>query len=354
MSDINEMLIDSTKKIMRDFSTKETIVETENGIWPKDLWQIIEESGLTTVAISEENGGTGGTFGDAISMLRVIGKFAAPIPLPETLLANWLLADIGLRASIKPLTLSSIDEKDNFTFTEVEGGWSLTGASNYIPWARFVEGIVIIGTSEKETLITVVDPALCQIKPGTNLGGESRDFVEIQDQFIKKVEVIAVTEAVLMSNYYKGTIIKTALMAGSLERLLELTAAYTKERSQFGRPIHRFQAIQNHLAVLSGEATAAKIAADNLIEAVDTNSYETQAMITKIVVGEAASKSVPIAHQVLGAIGFTDEHVLQFTTRRLWAWRDEYGTESEWAEQLGAQVINNGPEEFWPFITALD
>ena len=55
-------------------------------------------------------------------------------------------------------------------------------------------------------------------------------------------------------------------------------------------------------------------------------------------VGEAAGTGAAIAHQVHGAMGFTYEHTLHHATRRLWAWREEFGNETYWAMRLGRMV----------------
>ena len=72
-------------------------------------------------------------------------------------------------------------------------------------------------------------------------------------------------------------------------------------------------------------------------------------------VGEAAGIAAAIAHQVHAAIGFTHEHALHRSTRRLWSWREEFGSESEWAEWVGECVAGlGGSEALWPFITAAE
>ena len=73
---------------------------------------------------------------------------------------------------------------------------------------------------------------------------------------------------------------------------------------------------------------------------------------TKIRVGEAAREGAAIAHQVHGAIGFTEEYVLHRFTRRLWSWQDDFGSESVWAARLGEMICAAGPDELWPTITA--
>ena len=72
----------------------------------------------------------------------------------------------------------------------------------------------------------------------------------------------------------------------------------------------------------------------------------------KIRVGEAATEGAGIAHQVLGAIGFTQEHTLHRFTRRLWAWRDDFGSESAWALRLGESVARKGADALWPALAA--
>ncbi|MNP45979.1 hypothetical protein D3C76_1399470 [compost metagenome] len=74
--------------------------------------------------------------------------------------------------------------------------------------------------------------------------------------------------------------------------------------------------------------------------------------VAKVCAGEAATLATSVAHQVHGAIGFTHEHTLHFATRRLWSWRDEFGSDAQWAEVLGQAAIAAGGEGFWAALTA--
>ena len=71
----------------------------------------------------------------------------------------------------------------------------------------------------------------------------------------------------------------------------------------------------------------------------------------KVRTGAAALVTARIVHQVHGAIGFTYEHTLQYATRRLWSWRNEFGNDAYWAKELGVAVIKRGPEKFWADLT---
>ncbi|HET7657985.1 MAG TPA: acyl-CoA dehydrogenase family protein, partial [Bacillales bacterium] len=196
----------------------------------------------------------------------------------------------------------------------------------------------------------VVDPGDCEIVNGENLAGEPRDEVTFNKVRIT-ADSAAPTGTGVTNIVLTGALIRSVMMAGSLQRLLDLTVTYSKERTQFGRSIGRFQAVQQQLAMLAGETTAAQIAASAAIEAYEADGSEEAIMSAKIRAGEAASTAAPIAHQVHGAIGFTDEHALHQTTRRLWAWRDEFESESEWAKRLGQRVIEDTGHSLWSFMT---
>ena len=143
-------------------------------------------------------------------------------------------------------------------------------------------------------------------------------------------------------------------MSGALEAVLTMTITQVQERSQFGRPLAKFQAIQHSLAILAGEVAAARAAADHAVMRLDGAEGDVLLAIgiARARVGEAASRASAIAHQLHGAIGFTREHRLHRYTTALWAWRDQFGTQAWWTRQVGRAVIANGRDGFWPMVTA--
>lgn len=355
MNDIRKMIVDSTTKIMNDMCTKELVNDAEKGIWPADLWQMLKDSGMITVALTEEQGGSGAGLGDALSVLRVAGKYCAPIPLAETFLGNHILSELGMDVFDQPLTIVPFDKEARAKMSIIrrQDGWEVKGQAHWVPWARFADKIIVIGQSDDDTLLAVVETKDCTIKKDQNLAGEARDdvhidHVRIDDACVAKIN----SDESLHKLWHTGALTRVALMTGALERVLELTLAYSLERSQFGRPISRFQAIQHHIANVSGEVAAAGIACDYAIQSIESNPLAMDIALAKIRVGEAASIVAPIAHQVHGAIGFTDEHVLHQSTRRLWSWRDEFGSESEWAENVGREFIEKGPDKLWDMIVS--
>jgi acyl-CoA dehydrogenase len=140
-------------------------------------------------------------------------------------------------------------------------------------------------------------------------------------------------------------------MAGALETILEMTVEYAQQRVQFGRPIGKFQAVGQQIAVLAGEVAAAGRAADDAVAAAGCGEAPRAIAIAKARVGEAAGKCAEISHQVHGAIGFSYEYALHRFTRRLWSWRDEFGPESYWQAELGRSVAQRGADNLWAFLS---
>ena len=107
------------------------------------------------------------------------------------------------------------------------------------------------------------------------------------------------------------------------------------------------------LALLAGHVAASSAISDAAVEASVDGADFFAVAAAKSRVGEAAGKSAEIAHQTHGAMGFTHEHNLHHSTRRLWAWREEFGNESNWQVRLGEMVAREGADALWPLLSAL-
>ena len=131
---------------------------------------------------------------------------------------------------------------------------------------------------------------------------------------------------------------RAAQLRGTMEQVLAMSLRHAQERTQFGRPLARFQAIQHHLAEMAGEAAASGAAVDAAAEA----GTPFACAAAKARASQAAGSVARLAHQVHGAIGYTAEHDLHHWTTRLWAWRDECGNEAHWWQMLGTHAARGG------------
>lgn len=320
------------ERLLTDAVTPELLRAAETGLWSADLWTEIEALGLPLAAVPEDLGGTGASWTDIFVVVRACGAAAAPVPLPEAILANSLLAAAGLT----PPETGAI----------VFAAGSANAPIANVPWGRHVQWLALHDADAGH--IALHSLAGAQIFAETNVAGEPRDTVTLAaGSLVADAATSTAMDTVLLG----GAMLRSAQMAGALGRLTELSAEYANERVQFGRPIGKFQAVQQQLAVLATQAAAAVGASEAaFLMAAPKADFLTTAS-AKAVSGEAAGKGAGIAHAVFGAIGFTHEHSLHFLTRRLWAWRAEYGSDTFWVERLGQTIAVAGDDGLWPLVT---
>jgi acyl-CoA dehydrogenase len=344
MSEFREILSETVTRLFADFCTKDLLERADAGEWPKELWNAVIENGLSQPLLPEEKGGVGAGWEAAYVILYAAGRYAAPIPLAETVLAGWLLDQAGM--DMPDGVLSVVPDFDGVSLT---ASGDIMGDTLNVPWAERADYLVGLACQDgglavylapKEAFTTIADQ---------NIARDPRDAVQFSGA-AQVASAPASFNAGTLRLY--GAMVRSAQMAGALERILEDTLEYTGDRTQFGKPIGKFQVIQQNLAMTAAEIAAAVMAAQNAFRAAEQGTPNFEAACAKVLAGEAAGVATDICHETHGAIGFTYEHHLHFFTRRLWSWRGEFGAEAEWAERLGRRVAARGPDALWLDITA--
>jgi acyl-CoA dehydrogenase len=262
---------------------------------------------------------------DPLAKLRADG----PSPACESAaLGAWLLRGLGL---------------DHDGLTTVAPGPPADSAPGAVtlrrvPFARDADRIAFLS----EGHLCVVARADAEVEPRENLAGEARDTVVVSGG----VEACpAVNRDALV---LRGTLVRVVLMAGALERITAMSIDHASRRRQFGRPIGAFQAVQQLLVSAAQQAALVGVAADAAVAR--EGAFEIGA--AKLLADRAALVAGRAAHQVHGALGTTLEHDLPTETRRLWAWRSEYGDEHAWSTRLGAGLAAAGADRLYPAITS--
>jgi acyl-CoA dehydrogenase len=349
MNELRTILADTCTRLFTDRVTQDLLEHAEKGAWPGDLWQAVEESGLSLPQIAEAHGGAGGSWQDAQVVLFAAGRFAVPLPIGETMIAAWLLAEAGLEVPLGPLTVAPVRLGERLTLARTGAGWTVSGAATRVPWGGASGHVVVAAEGEGRPMVALVKQGQARVEGDVNLALEPRDTLVFERA---PVEAAGPTAAASATPWHLGALIRSAQMAGGLEALLAKSARYVTERKQFGRPLSHFQAVQQNLALLAGHTAAAGMAAQKAFQAMPRGDAVFEIAVAKIRTGEAAGLGAGIAHQAHGAIGFTYEHTLHFNTRRLWSWRAEFGAESYWSEHLGREVAARGPDQLWPLLAS--
>ncbi len=342
----DNIIVDTATRIFHDLCGPATVNDAEKGVWPAALWDALEESGLTVAWVPDDLGGAGAAMADGFAVLRAAGRFAVPAPLAETLMAGWMLARAGIATPVGPLTLAPI-HADGHIALDADG--RLRGRARRVPFARNAGHIAVLAHRGNERMVALVATPGLPISQDKSLAGEPRDTVSFDGAIPETAKPTDLDEDTIQRF---GAAVRLQQMAGALEKILDQSVQWALDRSQFGRPIAKFQAVQHNLATLAGEVAAAGAAADLAAEACAGEEIGiADVAIAKVRAGEAAGAGAAIAHQVHGAMGFTYEHSLHHATRRLWAWREEFGNEAVWAQRLGRMVAAAGADQLWPFIT---
>jgi len=271
------------------------------------------------------------TVGQALAVLRERGPDRAA---EMVLLGEWLLVQAGLSGDGGEVTVAPGSARDSVELREGR----LSGIVHRVPWARDAARVAVL----LDGRALVVERAAVSIQPHVNLAGDTRDTVVFDDAVARSGPGVD-AEALFL----RGALMRIALMAGALDGLYEIVVRHASDRHQFGRPIGSFQAVQQHLVTIAQQVALVGVAAEATAQRPD--GFEIAA--GKLLANHAALSAGRAAHQVLGARGTTREHPLGQLTRRLWAWRSEYGDEHHWSTRLGAAVVRAGADELYPAIT---
>lgn len=313
------------------------------------LWQLVTELGLDRALVPAEADGSGATWTEAYPVFRALGHTQAPVPLAETMVARLLAARAGLSLPDGPATLLEAGRVPGLRL----GTESLSGDAGEVPWAGSCASVVVSGNG-RLAVVALRQPGV-RIAPRDNLAAEPRELVTFTNAALA-ASAAQPFPALAEPVWALGALARAAMLVGALEAALATAVDHANTRVQFGKPLGKQQALQQNLAEVAGMIGAARVAtqvacASAPHDATPCPTFLFDVSVAKIRAGEAATRATNVVHQVLGAIGFTQEHHLHFATRRLWSWRGEFGSDAQWAATLGKAAIAAGAGGFWDMLT---
>jgi acyl-CoA dehydrogenase len=303
------------------------------------LWANLEDTGLARLTTSPDLGA--GPVELAI-VLSGTARHAGSAPVAETdLLAAWLAGQAGLDVPASgPLTVA-------IAHAEVVNG-RLVGTAHDVPWTRAAlanAGLLLAAHTSDGLYVGVLsDP---NITDRQNLAGEPRDSVAFD---MATDQVVALDAAIGDELVRRGAWARCVQTIGTLDAAAQLSVAYTQERTQFGRSLSKFQAVQHSLSQLAGEIERARAAVTLAVAAAADHGFASAqadyaVTVAKVVVGRVADPVTTIAHQLHGAIGVTIEHQLWLSTMRALSWIEEFGGTGHYARRLGRAAIAASPSD---------
>lgn len=312
---------------------------------PKDgtgkLWQGMADLGWMGFAIPEEFGGSGLGFTGLLVLLEEMGRVCLPGPFFSTsVLATFCLLDIANEQQQRKflpeiaggeLVLTAALQEDGSEFNEqatqlearpASGGYVLKGNKLFVPDADMADYLMcsarIVDQDQTDDGLTLfilprTSPGLA-LMPLENISGVALYEVEFDNVEVTSDDVIGEAGCAwpcLEHVMYKVAVAKCAEMVGSGDAVLDLVTAHARERVQFGSPIGSFQAIQHHCVNMLMDLESARWLVYKSACQIDGKILTTdQAAMTKAWCNQALRRIVQLGHQVMGGIGYCEEHVL--------------------------------------------
>ncbi|REE74176.1 acyl-CoA dehydrogenase [Rhodococcus wratislaviensis] len=307
----------------------------------RELWSTLADLGLTRLTGPESEGGSDAGWTESAYLLAAAGT--ADLPIAENdLLAGWLLGRSGCpTAHSGPAVVRTAAVLDS------------DGTARHVPWARSVDALVALWEADGTWRVAEFARSDVEVTEAANLASMPRDHVRVD---VSAQQGTPVPADVVTEFLRRGALARALAMAGTMERVLALVVEHTSARTQFGRAVGKFQAVQAMVADIAAEGALARAAANAAVSIAEEHGFGSPeagfaVAAAKSCAGHAASVVVRNAHQCLGAIGFTMEHELHRHTNALLAWRSEYGSVRYWDEALVAAAAAAGERGLWPLIT---
>jgi alkylation response protein AidB-like acyl-CoA dehydrogenase len=327
------------------------MVKDEKGYTP-ELWKKMQEMNLMGLSLPEQYGGVG-DFLDLVVVLEEMGRvcFLGPYFSTVVLAAGAIMVAgsdeqkkqylTAIAEGKKIVTLALTEASAKYTPDAVQvkaaqqgSDFIINGTKFFVPDAQSADYIICAArTADGQHGITlfIVDadaPGLT-IKPLITIGGDKQAEVIFSDVKVPADSVLGEVNkgwVYIDKVLQRANVARCAEMVGLAEQALKLTLDYAKERIAFGHPIGAFQSIQHRCADMLMDIESSKFAtyqaAWMLNEGLDAAKDVT---LTKAWVSEACKRVMASAHQIHGAIGFTEDHILHYYTKLARSYEFSFG-----------------------------
>ena len=373
-TEIQQML----KTSVQEFLSREcptTLVremeEDERG-YPDELWRQMTSLGWTGVPFPEVYGGTGGDFLDLAVLLEEMGRALVPSPYFSTVVLGGLtILDAGSDAQKDDLLSRVCDGSGLMTMAVTEAsatyeawgvetiatadgnGYALNGTKLFVPDAHVADVIIVAARTKQEgdpaegiTLFLV--PARMEglgVSPINTIGSERQFEVSLNNVRLPASVVLGEVNGgwpIAERAIQRATAGQCILMLGGAGAVLDMTVEYVKQRTQFGRAVGSFQAVQHHCAQMATDVEGCRgVAFQAAWQLAEGEPALREVSIAKAWTSQAYRRVCATAHQCHGAIGFTKEHDLQLYTRRAKVQELGYGDSNYHKELAMASIAGN-------------
>ena len=358
---------DLARKILGDHATNERLRQHEAHDAPHDaaLWQALAQANLLGTAIPEEFGGSDLGFLALCLLLQEVGRAVAPIPaFPALVLGALPLARFGSEAQrrewlpgiargerIVTAALSELASSDPLSpATRAEGRGSavrLTGTKTLVPCAAQASHVLVPAREDDGTIgLFYLTPRGERVALAAQQTPDGRPHAQLEFSGAPAVGRLGAPEKgreILRWLVERAIAARCMMQLGVTERALEMTAKYSRERIQFGRPIGSFQAVHQRAADAYIQVESIRLSA---WEAAWRLSQELPAAehvaVAKFCAAEGGASASYACQHLQGGIGIDRDYPLH----RYFTWaiqiEHELGSARHQLERLGRRIAESG------------
>ena len=229
----------------------------------RDLWGKLIEADILSTATPESLGGGGFGVLEQVAVLVALGRQLAAVPYlesavlgagalakfsSEALQQDWAVPAIN-GSKIIAIALDGEMGEGPVQATASGGGYKLTGSRTQIAYGPVADAFLVPAETDSGTKVFLVaaGDSGATISALDTTGHGSVGHLELQGVEVAGDRVVGGEEAAAWLTTH-GTLGRSAFQLGVLERALEMTSQYAREREQFDRPIGSFQAVSSRLA----------------------------------------------------------------------------------------------------------
>ncbi|RJG03351.1 acyl-CoA dehydrogenase family protein [Noviherbaspirillum sedimenti] len=370
LTELQEMIESSVLEFLTheyDFLKRANSLHAPHAI-AQPIWQGFADMGWLGLPLSEADGGIDGHAMESGLLMRAFGRHLVVEPyLSSVLLGTRLLAEFGSAKQRESWLPSLLDGTRRLVLAHEEfgnsdpwapratrareeaGGFILNGKKSLVAGAPGASAVLLSaqldGGAHALFVLPLDTPGLSVTERRTLDSGRAADLT---------LEGVQVAAAAKLGDAGDVTPVLERILAeaivnlcweasGAMQAALEQTAAYTKERMQFGQSISKFQVVQHRLAEMAVGCEEALSACQLAALRIDSDPASARAMaaMAKSKVGRGALLVAKEAVQLHGAMGVSEELAIASYFRKLQGFSQQFGGAAWFAERYGEHMLDS-------------
>jgi alkylation response protein AidB-like acyl-CoA dehydrogenase len=238
ISDEQQELVDSFRRLLAKQSPIERVRETGPRGFDESLWRALQEVGAVTMTVGEAHGGWSASLLDAALVAEEVGRALAPAPVIESQVAARLLAGVGTAAAAD--ALAQVVEHGRIVTVAVHPARDAT--ASLVPAGAVCDACLVLD-GDRLLLASVDDTSR---RPVANLADAPLADLEL-------TSTVELASGPAASERFEAAldewlVLTAAALVGLGSVAHDLVCAYARDRTAFGAPIGSFQGVAHTLA----------------------------------------------------------------------------------------------------------